>query len=43
MDLAGIAVFLLLLWKWIDVSSTSVFAKRSLKTFSNEKMLIGEA
>lgn len=31
------AVFLLLLWKWIDVSSISVFSKRSLKVFSDAK------
>lgn len=31
------AVFLLLLWKWIDISSIAVFAKRSLKTFSDAK------
>lgn len=31
------AVFLLILWKWIDVSSIAVFARRSLKTFSDAK------
>lgn len=30
-------VFLLVLWKWIDVSSIRVFARRSLKTFSDAK------
>ncbi len=33
----GEAVFLLLLWKWIDVSSIAVFARRSLNTFSAAK------
>lgn len=31
------AIFLLVLWKWVDTSSISVFAKRSLKTFSDAK------
>lgn len=31
------SVFLLLLWKWIDVTSIAVFAKQSLKVFSNAK------
>ena len=31
------AVFLLVLWKWIDASSIAVFARRSLKTFSETK------
>ena len=29
------AVFLLVLWKWIDASSISVFSRKSLKTFSD--------
>ena len=31
------SVFLLVLWKWIDVSSIAVFAKQSLKVFSEAK------
>jgi len=31
------SVFLLVLWKWIDVPSIAVFAKQSLKVFSNAK------
>ena len=31
------SVFLLLLWQWIDVSSIAVFARHSLKTFSDAK------
>jgi len=29
------AVFLLVLWKWIDVSSIGLFSRKSLKTFSD--------
>ena len=29
------AVFLLVLWKWIDASSIAVFSRKSLKTFSD--------
>ncbi len=31
------SVFLLVLWKWIDVSSIAVFAKQSLRVFSEAK------
>lgn len=31
------SVFLLLLWKWIEVSSIAVFAKQSLRVFSTAK------
>ena len=31
------SVFLLLLWKWIDVSSIAVFARQSLQVFSTAK------
>ena len=31
------AIFLLILWKWIDVSSIAVFSRKSLKTFSEAK------
>ena len=31
------SVFLLVLWKWIDVSSIAVFARQSLKVFSEAK------
>ena len=31
------SIFLLVLWKWIDVPSIAVFAKQSLKVFSNAK------
>jgi len=31
------SVFLLVLWKWIDVSSIAVFAKQSLRVFSSAK------
>lgn len=31
------AIFLLVLWKWVDKSSIAVFAKKSLKTFSDAK------
>lgn len=31
------SVFLLILWKWIDVSSIAVFARQSLKVFSAAK------
>ena len=31
------AVFLLLLWKWINVSSIAMFSRKALSTFSNAK------
>ncbi|MCF6299328.1 MAG: hypothetical protein L3J01_05560 [Thiomicrorhabdus sp.] len=31
------SVFLLILWKWINVSSISIFAKQSLEVFSDAK------
>jgi len=33
------SVFLLVMWKWIDVPSIAVFAKQSLKVFSEAKRM----